>query len=124
MAEKDRIIFLCDCDGFFASVEETFHPEYKNVPMAVAGDPENRRGIILAKNMLAKKAGVKTAETINDAKRKCPDLLLAPPRRHAYEEFCERVNEIYEQYTDQVERVSIDESWMDITGSIFATNWE
>ena len=118
MATKDRVIYLADCDSFFASVEETFHPEYKKVPFAVAGDPENRRGIILAKNQLAKKFGVKTAETINDAKRKCPDLFLAPPRHNTYGEFCDRVNAIYEQYTDQVEAVSVDESFLDVTGSL------
>jgi len=118
MAERDRVIYLADCDSFFASVEETFHPEYKKVPFAVAGDPENRRGIILAKNQLAKKFGIKTAETINDAKKKCPDLLLAPPRHNTYGEFCDRVNAIYEQYTDQVERVSVDESFLDVTGSL------
>ena len=118
MIQKDRAIYLCDCDSFFASVEEAFHPEYKNVPFAVAGDPDSRHGIILAKNQMAKKLGIKTAETINDAKRKCPNLLLAPPRHNTYSEFCNRFNAIYEQYTDQVERVSIDESFMDVTGSL------
>ncbi|MDR1928296.1 MAG: DNA polymerase IV [Oscillospiraceae bacterium] len=115
---SDRIIFHCDCDSFFASVEETFHPEYKKIPMAVAGDPESRRGIILAKNQLAKGFGVKTAETIWSAKQKCPDLVLAPPRHHTYGEFCVRINAIYADYTDQVERFSVDESWLDVTGSL------
>lgn len=114
----DRVIFHCDCDSFFASVEETFHPEYKLVPMAVAGDPETRRGIILAKNQKAKAFGVKTAETIWSAKQKCPDLQLAPPRRHAYSDFSHRVNAIYEEYTDRVERFGIDESFLDVTGSL------
>ena len=61
----EPIIFHADCNSFFASVEETFHPEYKKIPMAVAGDPESRHGIILAKNELAKGFGIKTAETIN-----------------------------------------------------------
>ena len=116
--EKDRIIFHADCDGFFASVEETYHPEYREIPMAVAGNPENRHGIILAKNTLAKKAGIKTAETIWKAKQKCPDLFLCPPRHQEYSDFCNRINEIYENYTDQVERFSIDESFLDVTGSL------
>jgi DNA polymerase-4 len=62
--------------------------------MSVAGDPENRHGIILASNILAKRQGVKTAETIYAAKQKCPDLVLVPPRHHIYAEFCERVNAI------------------------------
>jgi DNA polymerase-4 len=112
------VILHCDCDSFYASVEETLHPEYQDVPMAVAGDPQNRHGIILAKNALAKACGVKTAETIREATRKCPGLALAPPRHHIYREFCERINAIYTQYTDQVERFSVDESWLDVTGSL------
>jgi len=111
----DPIYFHCDNNAFFASVEETFLPEYKKVPMAVAGDPANRHGIILAKNELAKGFGIKTAETINSARLKCPELLLCPPRRHEYGEFCERINRIYESYTDYVERASIDESFLDMT---------
>jgi len=96
-------------------VEETFHPEYKKVPMAVAGDPASRHGIILAKNELAKGYGIKTAETISSAKRKCPELLLCPPRRGEYGEFCDRINAIYETYSNFVERFSIDESFLDMT---------
>ncbi len=118
MSVSDRTIFHCDCDAFFASVEETFHPEYKNQPMAVAGDPESRHGIILAKNALAKRCGIKTAETIWSARQKCPELLLAPPRHGTYGEFCRRVNEIYGQYTDRVEPFSIDESFLDLTGCL------
>lgn len=114
----DRVIYHIDCNAFFASVEETLHPELRKVPMAVCGNPESRRGIILAKNELAKGFGVKTAETIYQAKLKCPNLVLAPPRRHLYEEYSERVNAIYEQYTSQVERFGIDESFLDVTGSL------
>lgn len=115
---KTRVIFLCDCDAFFASVEEIFHPRLKEVPMAVCGNPENRHGIILAKNQLAKGFGVRTAETINDAKRKCPALVLRPPRRGDYSKYCNIVNGIYGQYTDMVERGGIDESYLDVTGSL------
>jgi DNA polymerase-4 len=115
---KDRTIFLCDCDAFFASVEELFHPELKNVPMAVCGNPENRHGIILAKNQLAKGFGVKTAETIGDARRKCSGLVLAPARRGEYSKYCGIVNGIYGQYTDIIERGGIDESYLDVTGSL------
>ncbi|MBR3707343.1 MAG: DNA polymerase IV, partial [Firmicutes bacterium] len=61
---KDRVILHCDMNGFFASVELLDHPELKDVPMAVCGNPEHRHGIILAKNELAKQAGVVTAETV------------------------------------------------------------
>ena len=114
----DRVILHCDCNSYFASVECIDHPELREVPMAVCGDPESRRGIILAKNELAKKYGVQTAETIWQAKRKCPDLVLVPPSRGKYDFYCEKINALYAEYTDQVERFSIDESWLDVTGSV------
>lgn len=113
----DRTILHCDCNGFFASVECILHPEYKNVPMAVCGNPENRHGIILAKNELAKKYHVQTAETIWQAKRKCPNLVLAPPHHEEYRKYSDRINAIYRRYTDLVEPFGIDESWLDVTGS-------
>lgn len=113
----ERTILHCDCNGFYASVECVLHPEFRTVPMAVCGDPESRRGIILAKNELAKQYGIKTAETIWQAKRKCPQLLLAPAHHDQYALFSKRINEIYQRYTDLVEPFSIDESWLDVTGS-------
>lgn len=118
MAEGDRVIYHIDCNSFYASVEELLYPEFKKVPMAVCGNPEARRGIILAKNELAKSFGVKTAETIWQAQRKCPNLTLRPARHHLYREYCEKVNAIYEQYTSQVQRFGIDESYLDVTGSL------
>lgn len=118
MVEGDRVIFHIDCNSFYASVEELLYPEYKKVPMAVCGNPEARRGIILAKNELAKSFGVKTAETIWQAQRKCPNLTLRPARHHLYREYCEKVNAVYEQYTSQVQRFGIDESYLDVTGSL------
>ncbi|GHU70095.1 DNA polymerase IV [Clostridia bacterium] len=115
---SDRIIFHCDCNSFFASVEETFNPELRKVPMAVAGDPQMRHGIVVAKNELAKKYNIKTAETVWSAKNKCPQLVLMPPRHGEYQYFSERVNAIYEQYTPLVERFGIDESFLDLTGCL------
>ncbi len=113
----ERTILHCDCNGFYASVECLLRPELRRVPMAVCGDPEQRHGIILAKNQLAKEKGVQTAETIWQARRKCPGLVLVPPHREKYEEYSRIVNLIYQQYTDQVEPFGIDESWLDVTGS-------
>ena len=114
----DRVILHCDCNGFFASVEIIDQPALKDVPMAVAGDPKNRTGIILAKNELAKACGIKTAETVYEAKRKCPNLVLVPPRHRRYQEVSRKVNALYLRYTDQVEPFGIDESWLDVTGSL------
>lgn len=114
---SDRVILHCDCNSFFASVESVLHPEYKNVPMAVCGSVEDRRGIVLAKNELAKKYNIQTAETVFSAKKKCPHLVIAEPHHKLYSEFSVRVNEIYKRYTDLVEPFGIDESWLDVTGS-------
>lgn len=113
----DRVILHCDMNGFFASVELLSHPELANVPMAVCGNPENRHGIILAKNELAKKAGVVTAQTLWQARKKCPDLQVVPPHHDKYKHYSRLINEIYGRFTDMVEPFSIDESWLDVTAS-------
>ena len=113
----DRIILHSDCNNFYASVECVLRPELKNIPFAVSGDSESRHGIILAKNEIAKSYGVKTAEPVWQAKEKCPNLVTVPPHHHLYEEYSEKINKIYIDYTDQVEKFSIDESWLDVTGS-------
>ena len=111
----DRIILHCDINSFFASVELLDHPELRDMPVAVSGDPELRHGIILAKNQAAKACGVVTAETVWQARRKCPDLVLLPPQHEKYREFSRRLNRLYQEYTDMVEPFSIDESWLDVT---------
>ena len=116
-ARMDRTILHCDCNSYFASVECISRPELKLVPMAVCGDPESRHGIILAKNELAKKYGIQTAETIWQAKKKCPQLTLVVPHHDLYEQISDQINLIYGQYTDLVEPFSIDESWLDVTGT-------
>lgn len=115
---SDRRILHADCNAYFASVESLEHPEWKKVPLAVCGDPKSRHGVILAKNDLAKVYGIKTAETVYSAKRKCPSLLLVPPHMEKYWEICERINAIYQSYTDLVERFSVDESFLDVTGTM------
>ena len=114
----ERVIFHCDLNSFFASVELLEHPELRHLPVAVCGDPEGRHGIVLAKNDPAKAQGVRTAETIWQARRKCPQLVLLPAHHDRYQEFSRRVNAIYEEYTDLVEPFGIDESWLDVTGTL------
>ena len=114
---NDRIILHSDCNNFFASVECVENPLLWDVPLAVAGDRERRHGIILAKNNIAKAYGIKTAEPIWQALKKCPDLVLVPPRHRLYSEYSKRINKIYADFTDLVEKFSIDESWLDVTGS-------
>lgn len=114
---SQRVILHCDMNSFFASVELLERPDLKDVPVAVCGDPDSRHGIILAKNQLAKKAGVVTAETIWQARKKCPDLHLLPSHHEKYRMYSKKINQIYLRYTDLVEPFSIDESWLDVTGS-------
>ncbi len=122
----DRVILHCDCNSFFASVETALNPAYKNVPMAVCGSESDRHGIVLAKNELAKKYNIKTAETVYSAKRKCPRLVIAPPNYGEYTRYSKAVNEIYARYTDMIEPFGIDESWLDVTASqkLFGSGYE
>lgn len=114
---RDRVILHCDCNSFFASVETALNPFLAHVPMAVCGDPEQRHGIVLAKNELAKAYGIKTAQTVHEAKRLCPNLVIVPPSYEKYVEYSHRVNAIYSEYTDLIEPFGIDESWLDVTAS-------
>ena len=114
---KERIILHSDLNNFFASVSLLFNPTLKNMPVAVCGDKENRHGIVLAKNELAKSFGVKTAEAIFEAKAKCPNLIMLPPIYEKYEEYSLKARKIYERYTDMIEPFGIDECWLDVTGS-------
>ena len=83
-AVDNRIILHSDMNSFFASVETLYCPELRDVPMAVCGSQASRSGIVLAKNNLAKAAGVKTAEAIWQAKEKCPELVMVSPHYERY----------------------------------------
>ena len=115
-----RTILHVDLNNFYASVECLYNPALRDTPMAVAGDPANRHGIILAKNMPAKKLGVKTGEAIWQAREKVPDLICVPPHYDKYLRFSRAARKIYYRYTNQVEAFGIDECWLDVTGSEIA----
>lgn len=114
----NETILHCDLNCFYASVEMLFNPELRKVPMAVGGDVESRHGIILTKNSLAKQAGVSTGEPLWQARQKCPDLVIVPPRFKLYLEFSNKVKNIYRDYSDQIESFGIDEAWLDVSKSI------
>lgn len=113
----DKTILHCDLNNFYASVEQKMHPEYDGLPLAVCGNPQMRHGIVLAKNQLAKQAGVQTGEAIWISKQKCPDIVFVPPHFNEYVQISKQVFNIYTQYTDRVESFGIDECWLDVTGS-------
>lgn len=108
----------CDANNFYASVECALNPGLRDKFVAVSGDPEKRHGIILAKNTAAKACGVKTGETIWQAKLKCPQLICVPPHFDKYVEYSRRIFSIYTQYTQRVEPFGIDECWLDVTDSL------
>ena len=113
----DRIILHSDCNSFYASVECLHHPEIREKPVAVGGDAEQRHGIILAKNQLAKRFHVSTGEAIWQAKQKCPELVVLPPDFPKYLRFSRLAREIYLEYSNQVEPFGLDEAWLDITSA-------
>lgn len=112
-----RAILHIDMNSCYASIECLHHPEIRHLPVAVGGDVEARHGIILAKNELAKRAGVKTGEALWQAKQKCPDLVIVPPHYQLYLRFSRMARAIYAEYTDLIEPFGLDEAWIDVTGS-------
>lgn len=113
-----RVILHSDLNNFFASVEVHDDPSLAAFPVAVCGSVEERAGIVLAKNELARSFGVRTAETVWQATQKCPHLKIVPPRFHRYVEESRAVRAIYARYTDVIEPFGIDEAWLDVTGSL------
>ena len=113
----ERTILHSDLNNFFASVECTLDSSLKGHPVAVAGDPTLRHGIVLAKNYEAKSFGIQTGEALWEAKMKCPDIIFVPPHYDKYIEYSEAVRSIYREYTDRVESYGLDECWLDVTGS-------
>lgn len=114
----ERTIMHIDMNAFYASVAQHLDPAIRNRPVAVAGDPKKRNGIILAKSREAKACGVKTAEAIWQARQKCPQLIVVKPDYAAYKRYSRLARMIYYEYTDQVEPFGLDESWIDVTGSL------
>lgn len=112
-----RVILHSDMNACYASIEQKLNPKLKNIPMAVAGNPKNRNGIILAKSQEAKEAGVKTGEAIWQALGKCPNLTLVPPQYDQYLKHSKLARKIYYDYTNQVEPFGLDECFLDVTGS-------
>ncbi|OCN03388.1 DNA polymerase IV [Clostridium sp. W14A] len=111
----ERVILHSDCNSFYASVECLHRPEIREKPVAVGGDVEQRHGIILTKNQIAKRYHVKTGEALWQAKQKCPDLVIVPPNYELYIRFSQMARRIYRDYTDLVEPFGLDEAWLDVT---------
>lgn len=113
-----KVILHCDLNCFYASCEMIDKPHLKNIPMCVGGDQTKRHGVVLAKNNLAKKAGIKTGEPLVKSFQKCPNLKVISPDMEKYLKYSKKVQEIFCDYSDLVQPFGIDEAWIDITHSI------
>ncbi|WP_335872677.1 DNA polymerase IV [Bacillus sp. 2205SS5-2] len=113
--KKGRVILHVDMNSFYASVEMTFDPTLKGKPLAIAGNPEERKGIIVTCSYEARKFGVKTTMPLWEAKKKCPQLIIMRPNFDRYRQASTGMFDLLRQYTELVEPVSIDEGYMDIS---------
>lgn len=114
---RGRIVLHADLNNFFASVECANSPDKTlfQKPVAVCGSVELRHGIVLAKNEKAKYYGIQTGESIPDALKKCPSLIILPPHYDLYMNYSRAAREIYLRYTDKVEPFGMDEAWIELS---------
>lgn len=114
---KKRTILHVDMNSFFASCEQAINPELKKVPIIVGGDPKTRRGIVLAASYDAKAKGVYTTQLVHEAMRMCPEALIVKSTHGLYSEMSAKVMEIFDDFTPLKQQVSIDEAFLDMTGT-------
>lgn len=113
---KQRVVLHSDLNNFYASVECHHRPEVRGKPVVVGGDEEQRHGIVLAKNYIARATGIKTGETLWQAREKCPGLVVLPPNYPLYLRYAKFARQIYSDFTDQIEPFGLDEAWLDVSG--------
>ncbi|MFD2925895.1 DNA polymerase IV [Halobacillus naozhouensis] len=113
--KNGRVIFHVDMNSFYASVEMAFDPSLKGKPLAIAGNPEERRGIVVTSSYEARKYGVKTTMPVGEARRLCKDLIVMSPTFERYRAASKEMFKILTEVTDMIQPVSIDEGYMDIT---------
>ncbi len=120
---KERIIFHIDVNNAFLSwtavdlLKNGYKTDIRKIPSIIAGDEQKRHGIVLAKSPVAKKFGIKTAETISQAKKKCPALQVFPPNFQIYYAQSKNLVNYLKQYTPIMEQYSVDECFLDMTGT-------
>ncbi len=113
----ERAILHCDLNNFYASVECVKNPKLRGKAVAVCGNEDDRHGIVLAKSQIAKDKGVKTGDTVSEARKKCRDIIIVRPDFDAYLKYSKAVRSVYERYTDLIEPFGLDECWLDVSGS-------
>ena len=112
-----KVVFLVDMNAFYITCETSRNDALAGIPAAVAGDPLKRCGIILAANYEARARGVKTAMVLHEALKLCPGLTLVRPDHHFYQQKSREVMELLSRYSPVMEQNSIDEAWLDMTGT-------
>lgn len=112
-----RKIIHIDMDCFYAAVECKFHPELRGLPLGIGG-PADSRSVLCTASYEARKWGVKAAMPSAHAKRLCPQLIIRPPRFELYQQESKKVHEIFHRFTDQIEPLSLDEAFLDVTHSL------
>src|SRR5690625_837416 len=115
MLNKAKVIFHVDMNSFYASVEMAYNPKLKGKPIAIAGNPEERKGIIVTSSYEARAKGIKTTMPLWEAKKLCPDLIVIRPNFSRYRETSTKIFKMLAQITPIIEPVSIDEGYMDVT---------
>lgn len=115
MRKKGRVIFHIDMNSFYASVEVVHNPSLKGKPIAIAGNPKERRGIIVTSSYEAREKGVKTTMPIWEARKLCPNLIIIPPNFDRYRETSRQIFQTLANIVPIIEPVSIDEAYMDVT---------
>ncbi|MBM7646142.1 DNA polymerase-4 [Scopulibacillus daqui] len=113
--KRARIIFHIDMNSFYASVETAHDPELRGKPLAIAGKVEDRRGIVVTSSYEARAQGVRTTMPVWEAKRHCPELIVKTPNFPLYRATSQRLFQLLRSYTPLVQKVSIDEGYMDVT---------
>ena len=118
-----QIIFHIDVNSAFLSwtaveqLKNGAEEDLRTIPSIIGGNQESRHGVVLAKSISAKKYGIVTGEPVANAFRKCPNLVMAPPNHKMYTEYSKRLMQfLRENYTDEIEQVSVDECYMNFTG--------
>ena len=115
---RQRSILHCDADKYYVAVEQQQNPKLRGQRVAVCGSKEDRHGIVLTASAEAKAMGVKTGQAIWEAQRCCRDLIIVPPHYDEYVRYSGYIRDILKDYTDQIESFGLDESWIDVTGSV------
>ena len=113
-SNQNRGILHADFDAFYASVEQRDFPELENKPLAVGGNPR-KRGVVASASYEARKFGIKSAMPMSIAVRKCPEVVVVPPRFSVYREVSQQVMEMFKNVTPLVEPLSLDEAYLDVT---------